>query len=165
MSNQPTELTDQDKTERSDKRKRQLETTYHCTHLLSVLIERPELWPTSEFKRIRECIFTMRANPQTYGPVVGDTQPDCLINQESNQPTKKLPALTTNYILDIAKHKDVDVASPILQVVSASMAFEHTSQRNKSNAMHITHLRLCDGSCDVMVGCLSMNIAHEGNKL
>lgn len=106
MSNQPTELTDQNKTESSDKRKRQLETTYHCTHLLSVLIERPELWPTSEFKRIRECIFTMRANPQTYGPVVGGAQPDGLINQESNQPTQKLPALTTNYILDIAKHKD-----------------------------------------------------------
>jgi hypothetical protein len=76
MSNQQEEDTQQDKTKRKDKRKRIDESIEHCTHVLSVLLQKPELWCLSTFKLVRECLQMMKANPQQFSPVVGDNIPD-----------------------------------------------------------------------------------------
>ncbi len=45
------------------------------------------------------------------------------------------------------------------------MKLEELTGGSKSNSAYMAHLRLCDGSKDVMVGHLPMHFAHEGNKL
>ena len=84
----------------------------------------------------------------------------------SLQNNEKIPALTINYISSIAEFKELDDSElPILQVVSSKMDFEESSRSNKDCYIHFTHLRLCDGSKDVMTGRLSMHLVHDGTKL
>ena len=56
--------------------------------------------------------------------------------------------------------------TPVLQVVSKTMALEGSTGGNgHTNMIHFTNLRVCDGSGDVMLARLSMQIAHDGDKL
>lgn len=164
MASQKEKETSQDKLERKDKRKRIDESIEHCTHVLSVLLQKPEMWCHPTFRTVRECIQVMKANPQQFPPVIGDNTPDGTAYSDNNAVSGRSHLLRP--VTFIAQYKDVDVAlSPILQVVSATMKYESSTEGKKSNSIHFTHLRLCDGSNDVMVGRLSMHISHEGNKL
>ena len=98
--------------------------------------------------------------------MIGDVLPDGSIFEEGQAHQLQNPELSENYISSIATFKDItEEKDPILQVVSSSMEFEHSKNGNKSSSIHFTHLRLCDGSGDVMNGRLSMHLAHEGDKL
>jgi hypothetical protein len=131
------------------------------------LTVRPSLWPLPQFKEVRECIQVLKTNPEQYSPVLGDCLPDGLDHPIGNEPTSEHIALTQKYISDIAEYRDINAElSPILQVVSTKMSYEENKQhKKKTNAIHFTHLRLCDGSNDVIVCRLSMHLAHDGNKL
>jgi hypothetical protein len=74
--------------------------------------------------------------------------------------------LTKEYVSCIAGNQCVaNVDAPIFQVVSTRKKFEVSVSKIERNAIHFTHLCLLDGSGDVMVGRLNMNLAHDGGKL
>ena len=145
-----------------------------CEHVMKALArgaQGPNLWGREDFKTIRECVGAIASRPDLYHPLMGDKLPDVTLPGEQENDGggghgRKNPSLTTNYISSIAEYKDLDAKLPILQVVSTpNMDFEEFSRKGKSTNIHFTHLRLCDGSNDVMTGRLSMHLAHEGNKL
>ena len=77
-------------------------------------------------------------------------------------------ALTTKYIASIAAFKELDFdVPPVLQVVASKMKLEVSAMLKKKFSIHFTHLRLRDGSDDIITRRLSMHmhIAHDGNKL
>jgi hypothetical protein len=70
MASQKEKETSQDKLERKDKRKRIDESIEHCTHVLSVLLQKPKMWCHPTFRTVRECIQVMKANPQQFPQVI-----------------------------------------------------------------------------------------------
>ncbi len=83
-------------------------------------------------------------------------------------PCVNAPALTKKYVCRLANNRSViKVASPIFQVVSLQKKFEVLVAHwiAVKNSIHFTHLCLLDGSGDVMVGRLNMNLAHDKSKL
>lgn len=109
----------------------------------------------------------LKANPEKYPAIIADQLPDASTFSVNEEEAKNL-SLTANYISAIAEYNDLEYAeSPTLQVVEAFMDYEETSNSSnkKTNSIHFTHLRLCDGSRDVMKGHLSMHLAHDGKKL
>ena len=142
----------------------------HCGHVLSVLTRGaggPKSWLRPEYKQIRECVEVIKSHPAQFLPAVGDQLPDGSIFRQSNDDEEmKPPALTTSYISSIATFKELSSdLVPILQVITSKMTAESSSRLKKKNSTHFTYLRLRDGSNDVIMGRLSMHIAHEGNKL
>ena len=165
-SNKHNDDTAQDRAERKDKRRRIGESINQGEHILSIVLEKPTLWPRPEFKRVRECIQAMKSNPQRFSPIIGDNIPDRSASPDTSKTSHDSSSLSELYVAGIASYKEVDVGlSPILQVVSATMAHENNAEGKKTNSIHMTHSRLRDGSNDVMVGRLTMNITHDGNKL
>ena len=109
----------------------------------------------------------IKSHPAQFLPVVGDQLPDgTIFSQSEVEEEMKPPALTSSYISAIATFKELssDMA-PILQVVTSKMTAEASARLKKKNNIHFTHLRLRDGSNDVITARLSMHIAHDGNKL
>jgi len=98
---------------------------------------------------------------------VGDQLPDgSIFTVVDATEDIKMPALTTKYIASIATFKELDFEVPlVLQVVASKMTLEVSAVIKKKNSIHFTHLRLRDGSNNIITGRLSMYIAHEGNKL
>jgi len=146
-----------------------------AVHLLSKLTlgdDSKYLWRDPKFRGIREKIAVINSQPEIYGPVLGDNVPDHStasvgeVNTASNEQQRLCSALTSNYISDIAMGKDISdgaESSPVLQVVaSPTMEFEESSTESH---VHVTSLRLCDGSKDQVLGRLSMHLAHDGRRL
>jgi len=120
-----------------------------------------------EYKPIRESFEVLRSHPQQFSPVVGDQLPDGSIFTVADATEDvKIPTLTSKYIASIATFGELDFEiSPVLQVVASKMSLEASSVIKKKNSIHFTHLRLRDGSNDVITEQLSMHIAHKGNKI
>ena len=141
----------------------------HVLHLLTADPQKKDFWERKEFKLIRQEIAVIQSQPELYVPVCGDILPDHSVASGGEDETAhKTPALTQGYIKAIASFKEwnEDDELPILQVSSApDMSMEQSSRKSKSSHIHMTHLRLCDGSNDEMVGRLSMHLAHDGKKL
>ena len=145
-------------------RDKQQEHIEHCQHLLSVLEHRPPLWTKPEFKQIRESISFIHANPDKFPPIVGDCLPDVVDDRRDN--AKSPVTLTKEFVSRIAGNQCVaHIDAPIFQVVSTRKKFEVSVSKIEKNSIHFTHLRILDGSGDVMVGRLNMNLAHDGSKL
>ena len=142
-----------------------------CGHVMKTLVGKssgPEMWLRKEFKEIRECVAVLRTNPDKYPPVFGNDLPDgSNVWGEELRGGRKNPSLTEGYVAAIAQFRDLSAFDyPILQVVEdPCMAFENTTHRSNNNSMQFTHLRVRDGSNNVMMSRLSMHLAHEGNKL
>ena len=163
-------LSEQEKKSIDLKLKKQRESMEHCNHVLSVLtrnVSGPEFWLRPEYKQIRQCIEVFKSHPHQFKPVIGDELPDgSIFCEDDSNDGLKLPALTSSYILSIATFKDLPSdLLPIMQVVSSKMTTETSSMKQKRNNIHFTHLRLRDGSNDVIIARLSMNVAHDGSKL
>jgi hypothetical protein len=145
-------------------RDRQQEHIEHCQHLLSVLEHRPLLWTKPEFKQIRESISFVHANPDKFPPIVGDGLPD--VNDDRCDNAKSPVTLTKEFVSCIAGNQFVaHIDAPIFQVVSTRKRFKMSVSKIEKNYIHFNHLRILDGSGDVMVGLLNMNLAHDGSKL
>ena len=162
----------QEKVARGIQISKQMASIEHCQRVLKVFTTNPmgaEFWKRGEYKMIRECLEVMKSHPEKYSPIMGDKMPDGSYVGEGNSDDAKTstPGLTPNYIVSIATHKDLGFAdSPVLQVVSRpKMEFEGNSNANHSNKLHFTNLRLRDGNDDIMIGRLSMHLAHDGNRL
>jgi hypothetical protein len=143
---------------------KQQEHIEHCQHLLNVLEHRPPLWMKREFKQIRESIYIIHAHPDLFPPIGGDIVPDVFDDRRSDAKTPT--SLTKEYVSSIASNQCVaNVDALIFQVVSTRKKFEVSVSKIEQNAIHFTHICLLDGSGDVMVGRLNMNLAHDGGKL
>jgi len=120
-----------------------------------------------EYKPIRESFEVLRSNREQFSPVVGDQLPDgSIFSVADEMEDVKMPTLTSKYIATIATFGELDFEiPPILQVVGSKMSLEASSVLKKKNSIHFTHLRLCDGSNDIITARLAMHISHEGNKL
>ena len=128
-------ITEQEKREIKERKARQQESIDHCIHVLKTLTIRPTLWSLPEFKQVRECILELKTKRDQFAPMVGDSMAEV----STAGAVEMSVALTTNYVRSIAEYHDVDVdLTPILQVLSATMAFENASEGKKSNAMHFT---------------------------
>jgi len=153
-----------------EKKTRQAAEIAYCVNVLKMLTltdKGKELWGREEFKEVRECIADIKSDPESYPLLHGDKIPDHSSSRDCETVPRNNPPLTSNCISRIAKFESFPEGShPILQVAAEpAMKFEESKHNNKSNHTHITHLRLCDGNNDVMVGRLSMHIAHDGKKL
>ena len=105
----------------------------------------------------------IRSYPEKFCPVMGDKMPD---NCEFPGEDQNNLALRPNCVSSISDFKELDnFVSPTLQVIKSKMDWEESTKSKKVNSLHFTHLRLCDGSKDVMMGRLSMQLAHSGNYL
>ena len=162
-------MSGQDKKEIELKLAKQEESIAHTEHVLKVLTSTPKgskVWDRPEMQNIRELVEVIRSNPQIYHLRVGDHLPDgSIVDQDEDA---KIPAPTTNYVkMTAAGESVIEYApTPVLQVVSKNMALEgSTGGNNHTNMIHFTNLRVCDGSGDVMLARLSMQIAHDGDKL
>jgi hypothetical protein len=160
----------QEKKQIAIKLEKQRVSVEHCSHVLSVLTKNtsgPEFWLREEYKKIRESMEVLRSNPKAFPPVVGDQLPDGSIFTGADiESYTKMPALSTKYIASIAAFAELNFEElPVLQVVSSKMNTELSTTLKKKTSIHFTHLRLRDGSNDVITGRLSMHISHEGNKL
>ena len=155
----------------AEKRTKQAVELAYCVHMLKMLTDpsRRELWQRDDFKEVRECIAVIKSDPENYPPLHGDNIPDHTTSRNSETSAHNNPplTLTSDCISRIANYQSFPEDSrPILQVAADPvMKFEESKHNNKSNHTHITHLRLCDGNKDVMIGRLSMHIAHDGKKL
>jgi hypothetical protein len=160
-------LSEQEKVALKHKKQRIMESIDHCQHVLNVLTQKPDFWGHKEYKRIRECISYFKAHPEMCPSVPGDMLPDApsdIDNDSRCTPTS--PTLTTKYVSSLASYQSLDInLKPIFQVISIKMDFEESSKSNKKNSIHFTHIRIIDGSGDVMIGRCAMNIAHEGVRL
>ena len=146
------------------------ETIDHCAHLLKTLTTNsagPNLWRESELKTIRECVLYIKARPEEFPPIHGDHMPDGSSFSGDGGKDGNIPALTADYITSIAEFRDLDFEQyPILQVIAKpNFHLEKNAHRSNSSHTHFTHLRLRDGSNDVMTGRLSMHLAHDGKRL
>lgn len=166
------DISDQEKKQIEEQLKRQEVTIQHATHFLQCLArggkKSQEVWAKPEVKEIREMITSIASRPDLFPPMMGDKQPDgSHFNEQDNIDDAKNLALTEGYVAALAEHKDLSYAdSPILQVASKpEMNFEHNERDNKNSSIHFTHLCLCDGSKDVLVGRLPMHLAVEGKHL
>jgi len=112
----------------------------------------PEFWLREEYKPIRECFEVMRSHPAQFSPVVGDQLPDrSIFTEVDSNEERKLPGLTTKYISSIAAFEELDFGTlPVLQVVASKMTSELSTMLKKRNSIHFTHLRLRDGSNDLI---------------
>ena len=162
-------LCEQDKKTLNAKKKKFMKEVECAENILKKLTSDPnkkQLWNKPVFKVVRQEIAVIASHPEIYQPLPGDTLPD---NSMAVEIERKRPSLTSNFISDIAKFKEVSEgldASPVMQVVALpSMNLEESSRSNKSSHIHFTHLRIRDGSNNVMLGRLSMHLAHDGNKL
>jgi len=163
-------ISEQEKKEIALTLKKQKDSIEHCSHILKLLSRShsgPNSWLREEYKPIRESFEVLRSNPQQFSPVVGDQLPDGSIFTVADATEDvKMPALTSTYISSIATFGELDFEIPqVLQVVASKMLLETSSVIKKKNSIHFTHLRLRDGSNDIITARLSMHIAHEGNKL
>jgi hypothetical protein len=148
---------------------KQRESIEHCLHVLNILNDRPQLWPRPEFKAIRDSVSFIRINTDLFPSIAGDIVPDARDTDILGKtPFVNDHALTKNYVRRLANNISVnEVASPIFQVASSQKKFEVTTAHRIAgkNSIHFTHLRLLNGSGDVMVERCNMNLAHDGNKL
>jgi len=139
----------------------------HTNHMLKVLMEREDsqqIWERKECKLIRERIEMIKCQPIKYHLLSGDQCPEfCDANMSASSHSTSL-TLTNKFIQSIANFQDVE-DRPVLQIVSIKMDFEQSTKDKKSNSVHFTHARVCDGSQDVMVARFAMNLAHDGNRL
>ena len=151
-------------------KEKQDEAVEYCEHLLRMLTtntDGPDMWREKEFKGIRECVQVIKAQPQQFPPLRGDNMPDgSSFSNEEGVVVNPRP-LTVGYISGLAKFQELDEENPVLQVVSAKPKshFETTTSGKKTGTTHFTHLRLRDGTNDVMTGRLSMHLAHDGRNL
>ena len=141
----------------------------HCRHVLLVLTcskSRPQFWLRDEYKPIQECLEVMKSHPAKLSTVVGDQLPDGSIFTEVDANNEqKLPALTSKYIASIAAFEELDFKTlPVLKVVSSKITSELSTILKKRNSIRFTHLRIRDGSNNVITGRLSMHIARKGHK-
>ncbi len=135
--------------------------------MLKVLTEREDsqqIWERKECKLIREKIEMIKCQPSKYHLLSGDNSPVVREDNSTSLLPSKHPALTDNFIKSIANFEEVP-DQPVLQIVSVKMDFEQSTRDKKSNSVHFTHARICDGSQDVMVGRFAMNLAYDGNRL
>jgi len=143
---------------------KQAESLEHCIHVLKVLTRSqkgPEFWEREDYKGIRECLQVIKSQPDRFPIKFGDRLPDGSVFSNERGDVINIPALTDKYISSIATFKPLGFAEyPILQVVSVKMYEEGSSNTKDSAKVHLTHLRLCDGSKDVMTGRLPMHLSH-----
>jgi hypothetical protein len=117
-----------------------------------------------EFKQIRESTYFIHMHPVLFPPIGGDIVPDMFDDRRGDAKTPT--SLTKEYVSRIAGNQCVaNVDAPNFQVVSTRKKFEVSVSKIEQNAIHFTHICLLDGSRDVMVGRLNMNLAHDGGKL
>ena len=138
-----------------------------CTHVLNLLQVKPHLWKRDEFKDIREAVEVIKSRPADFPSIMGDAMPDGSTVSHQTENGGKTPALTANYIRSIAHYKDLNFdVNPTLQVVSAELKNENqTTKERKTITSNVTHLRLCDGSKDVVVGRLPIHRSQDGLSL
>ena len=139
----------------------------YCEHLLKTLISNvdgPKIWTEGVMKTVRECVHTINSHPDRFPYIVGDHMPDGSMFIDNEQRGGKMPALTNDYIAAISECRALDFDEyPVLQIVAKPKRhFEETTNSGKTSNTHFTHLRLCDGSNDVITGRLSMHLSHEG---
>ena len=145
-----------------------IEHTQRVLKMFTTTQDGPDFWKKKEYKMIRECLADIQARPGDFPPMMGDTLPDGGVFEGGDTgDDTNTPSLTTNYVSSIARYKDLDYADrPILHVAAPPiMDFEQSNSAKGLNSVHFTHLRLRDGSDDVMTGRLSMHLAHEGIRL
>ncbi|KAL7535734.1 hypothetical protein ACHAWF_015063 [Thalassiosira exigua] len=160
-------LSIQEQNQLAAQRVHQAELMGYCVHVLKSLAckpEGPELWERADFREIRECVSVIKSLPGKFPPMHGDRLPDGSLFTGQKTPT---PSLTPGYIEAISDFKDMtSFEFPILHVVAEpKMSYEESRNKKSINAVHFTHLRLRDGSNDVIVGRLSMSLAHDGKRL
>ncbi|KAL3777231.1 hypothetical protein HJC23_007131 [Cyclotella cryptica] len=139
----------------------------HSDHMLKVLTKREDsqqIWERKECKLIRKRIEMIKCQPFKYHLLSGNHSPVVRDDTSTSLLHAKTFALTDKFIQSIANFQDVQ-DQPVLQIVSIKMDFEQSTRDKKSNSVHFSHARICDGSQDVMVGRFAMNIAHDGNRL
>ena len=152
---------------------RQSTTIGHCEHLLKSLTLRrdgPEIWKDGSMKTIRECIALITSHPESFPALQGDHIPEesLFSDEEDEQGGGETHSLTSGFIAAIAGSGDLDLNDyPILQVAAppARKFEQNTGGGNNVSHTHFTHLRLCDGSGDQIVGRLNLNLSHAGKQL
>ena len=137
-----------------------------CRHVLKLLEAKPQLWKRAEFKEIRESVEVIKSRPTIYSSMMGDAMPDGSPVPCQTENRGKTPTLTTNYIRSIAHYQDLNFdANPTLQVVAVELKNEDQAKEKKTITSNVTHLRLCDGSKDVVVGRLPIHRSQDGLSL
>ena len=86
--------------------------------MFTASVSGPDFWEKQEYKKIRESFAEMKSRPNEFHPMMGDRLPDGTITGGGIVDINT-PVLTKDYVLSIAKYRDLNYANnPVLHVVA-----------------------------------------------
>mmetsp|Transcript_23914 Transcript_23914/g.39424 ORF Transcript_23914/g.39424 Transcript_23914/m.39424 type:complete len:372 (-) Transcript_23914:79-1194(-) len=141
-------------------------------HMFQKILAQPDMLKWNELAHVRQFCATVLHNPDKYHLDIGDSR---MIIQPSTADAEgeAVIALTEGYIECVARREDTSslASEPILQVVSRETKYRNnvniTTDKHGSYSvqMQFTHLTLCDGDGNIIVGRVVAHLTHEARKL
>mmetsp|Transcript_25930 Transcript_25930/g.38109 ORF Transcript_25930/g.38109 Transcript_25930/m.38109 type:complete len:370 (-) Transcript_25930:2533-3642(-) len=139
-------------------------------HLFQRMESEPAMFQNPEYKFIREFISMVELNRDIFPRRMGDKYYDAFSAPVGED---KGIMLTKGYVTKVAQREDTSaiVEEPILQVVEretryrGSVAMKREKNGPTSVQIQFTHLRLCDGDGNIIVGRVVAHLTHEARKL
>ena len=130
-------------------------------NLLNHIKANKDEWKQEHFAYIREFCSHVQMHKKDFPLVMGDKYPD----YESPPATEGSGIeLTMGYITKVARREDTSSITdePILQVVERETKYRGSSTVTQ---VQFTHLTLCDGDGNIIVGRVVTHLTHEARKL
>jgi len=169
------QMTMQEKKQLKIEAKAKAEHHMQVQHMFSYIIANPVTLTRKEFKYVRQFVATVVNNPEKFHFDTGD---NVIIqsNQEGVASVAKgagIPKLTKGYIIRVARREDTSsiAKEPILQVVERETKYRNNINITKDKdgtctiQMQFTHLTLCDGDGNIIVGRVVAHLTHDARKL
>ena len=137
-------------------------------HMLNMIMADPEKLKRDEFDYLRQFLATVIHNLDKFKFDIGDDRGTVALDDKENK-----SKLTIGYIDCVARRKDTSslAKEPILQVVERETKYRNsinvTKDKNGNCAvqMQFTHLILCDGDGNIIVGRVVAHLTHVARKL
>ena len=146
-------------------------------HMLNTIINDPDKFKWNEFMYIRQFCATVLKNLDKFHLDIGDSriinEPPTTAGIASAAEGGTIITLTEGYVERVARRENTSslAREPILQVVTRETKYRNnvnvTKDRNGSCSvqMQFTHLTLCDGDGNIIVGRVVAHLTHEARKL
>ena len=156
------------------KKKEKIETNakeahhFQTAHMLNSILVDPEIMKRPEFDYLRQFVATVIHNLDKFQFDVGDDRGTVTLGDK-----EKNSKLTIGYIDRVARRQDTSslAKEPILQVVERETKYRNNVNVTKDNSgscavqMQFTHLILCDGDGNIIVGRVVAHLTHVARKL
>jgi len=140
---------------------------FQTAHMLNSIVVDPEIMKRDEFKYLRQFLATVFHNPDKFPFDIGDDRGTVTLGDK-----EKNSKLTNGYIDRVALRQDTSslAKEPILQVVERETKYRNnvnvTKDKNSCAVqMQFTHLTLCDGDGNIIVGRVVAHLTHVARKL